>query len=139
MNPSNDVSNIDGEFNKILARKSAGIKLFADQKLNEAIAEFDAVILDAKALEEKTKANVTCEGNRPKQTQIVELISNCYNNISTCNEKLVNFISLFMIKWRENSSIIIKCYEFEFIFLKIGPIYKLMAKMSILPVASIEV
>ena len=92
MNPSNNASNIDDEFDKILARKSAGIKLFTDQKLNEAIAEFDAAILDAKALEEKT----TGEENRPKQTQIVELISNCYNNISACNEKLVNFISLFM-------------------------------------------
>ena len=90
MNPSNDAPNIDDEFNKILARKSVGIKLFTDQKLNEAIAEFDTAIRDAKALEEKTnKTTFTCEGNRPK---IVEIISNCYNNISACNEKLVNFI-----------------------------------------------
>ena len=118
--------NIDDEFDKILARKSAGIKLFTDQKLNEAIAEFEAAILDAKVLEEKANTTVSCEGNRPKQTQIMELISNCYNNISTCNEKLVNFISLFVIKWRENSTI--KRYEFKSIFLKIGPIYKFMAK-----------
>ena len=106
MNPSKNASNIDDEFDKILARKADGIKLFADKKLNEAIAEFDAAILDAKALGEKA----TGEQNRPKQTQIVELISNCYNNISACNEKLVNFISLFMIKWRENSgSIYVTC------------------------------
>ena len=98
MNQSNGASNIDDEFNKILARKSAGIKLFTDKKLNEAIAEFEAVILDAKALEEKTKTTNTCEENQAKRKQIVELISNCYNNISACNEKLVNFISLFMIK-----------------------------------------
>ena len=100
MNPSNDATNIDDEFNKILTLKSAGIKLFSDKKLNEAIAEFNAAILFAKALGEKA----TGEENRPKQTQIVELISNCYNNISACNEKMVNFISLFMIKWRENSN-----------------------------------
>ena len=94
MNQSNGASNIDDEFNKILTRKSAGIKLFTAKKLNEAIAEFDAAILDAKALGEKA----TGEENRPKQTQIVELISNCYNNISACNEKLVYFISLLMIK-----------------------------------------
>ena len=88
MNPSNDASNIDDEFDKILARKAAGIKLFTDKKLNEAIAEFDAAILDAKALGEKA----TGKENRTKQTQLVELISNCYNNISACNEKLVNFI-----------------------------------------------
>ena len=94
MNPSNDVSNFDDEFNKILARKSAGIKLFTYKKLNEAIAEFNAAIRDAKALEEKinNKTTVICEGSRPKQMQIIELISNCYNNISACNEKLVNFI-----------------------------------------------
>ena len=94
MNPSNDATNTDDEFNKILIRKAVGIKLFTAKKLNEAIAEFDAAILDAKALGEKA----TGEENRPKQTQIVELISNCYNNISACNEKLVYFISLFMIK-----------------------------------------
>ena len=88
MNPSNDATNIDDEFNKILTLKSAGIKLFTDKKLNEAIAEFNAAILFAKALGEKA----TGEENRPKQTQIVELISNCYNNISACNEKMVNFI-----------------------------------------------
>ena len=94
MNPSNNASNIDDEFDKILARKSAGINLFADRKLNEAIAEFEAAILYAKALEAKAIG----EENRPKRTQIMELISNCYNNISACNEKLVYFISLFMIK-----------------------------------------
>ena len=98
MNPSNDATNIDDEFNKILIRKAAGIKLFTAKKLNEAIAEFDAAILDAKALEEKAKTTNTCEENQAKRKQIVELISNCYNNISACNEKLVNFISLFMKK-----------------------------------------
>ena len=93
MNPSNIILNIDDEFNKILARKSAGIKLFTYKKLNEAIAEFNAAIFDAKALGEKTKTTVTGEENGPKQTQILELISNCYNNISACNEKLVYFIS----------------------------------------------
>ena len=92
MNPSNIILNIDEEFDKILARKSDGIKLFTDQKLNEAIAEFEAAIRDAKALEEKAKTTVSCEENRAKHTQLVELISNCYNNISACNEKLVNFI-----------------------------------------------
>ena len=130
MNPSNEASNeasnIDDEFNTILARKSAGIKLFADQKLNEAIAEFDGAIRDAKALEEKIKTTVTYEGNRPKQKQIMELMANCYNNISACNEKLVNFISLFMIKWRENSGNI--CYTFEFVLPHIRHILSLYGK-----------
>ena len=105
---SNDASNIDGEFNKILARKSAGKEMFAAKNYNEAIPQFETAIAEFEA----------------KQMQIVELISECYNNISACNENLVNFISLFVIKWRENSSI--KCCEFEFVFPQTVQIYKLI-------------
>ena len=99
MNPSNDAPNIDEEFKKILARKSAGEVLAQYQsRYVEAIAEFDAAIRDAENLKEFLKTSVTCEENRAKQTQLVELISTCYYNISACNEELVNFISLFIIK-----------------------------------------
>ena len=88
MDSINDASNNEDELNKILGRKSAGIKFFTAQKWNEAIAEFNAAILEAKAVEVKAIG----EENRPKQTKILELMSNCYNNISACNEKLVPFI-----------------------------------------------